>query len=197
MIAAARGYISIYGYSITGVGSAIGHGVLDLTNSKRPLVDQMNGMFESVNITVFNWIVQNYDYLNASAGSYLIRPISVLIPRSVWPDRPISFSSVLGFQLSGNPFLALNSTLFGEPYGNSAIFWPLLLGPVIVGYDALYRFLGRRFSSFGPIGAVVAIAFWRFDSSFAAVCAMFSVFLFLVFALVIGKRNAVLVPERS
>lgn len=174
-----RGLVSVYGSSVTGFTNAI---TVALTHAdeQKPFVDEMNGVFESINIVAFNYVVQNTDRLGVSPSAYFIRPLTLFIPKNIFPDRPPSFASVLGVAISGSKEAALNSTLIGEPYASSSWLWPIMLIGVILFYNYCYKLLGRANSSYGPIGAVIAFALWRFDSSFAAYSLIFCVLIHLV-----------------
>jgi hypothetical protein len=182
-----RGSVSVYGYSIDGMGKALQRAI-QVTGTSRPLVDQMNGMFESVSFTVLNWIVKNADTLHVGTASYFTRPLTIFIPRALWPSRPDVFATVVGTGILHSP-VALNSYLFGEPFANDWLLWPILMSVAIIGYDWLFRRMANANRIWGFIGAMVAFAWWRFDSSFPAICAIVSLLIFGVLALLVPKSR--------
>lgn len=182
-----RGQVSNFGYSVTGMSHALAR-TIEVNSVARPFVEEMNGVFESLNFTVLNWIIQHRDQLDVSFGSYFVRPLGAFIPRAIWPSRPESFASTVGHQLS-NSELAVNSFLFGEPFANNVLFWPAMLILVVLIYDWCFRKMSNYNPVWGAIGAFIAFAWWRFDSSFAAVCLVFSFMLFgALFAVAPARR---------
>ncbi|SFS10917.1 hypothetical protein [Sphingomonas jatrophae] len=168
-----RSQVSVYGYSLSGFASAA-DAAIRYSAEGEPFVDAMNGVFESINITVFNYVVQHQQELDVSPSAYFVRPLTVLLPRAILPDRPPPFALVLGEHITKSDSLALNSTLFGEPYGSSPLASPLMLGIVLLLYHLAYRGLGRSSQAIEPMAAFIGFAFWRFDSSFAVIALTFT-----------------------
>ncbi len=171
-----RSLVSQYGYSSQGFAYAWQIARENQDNGTL-VIDQINGIFESVNITVLNYIIYNYDKVSQPFGTYFFRPLTIFLPRSLFPDRPGVFGGEVGEAILGNRvYVALNSTLLGEPYASSWIFWPAFLAIMIAGYTIYYHWLSRTNGVFQCLGAFVAISMWRFDSSFAASSAAFCLF---------------------
>lgn len=189
-----RGLVSIYGYSLSGFSTALTMAIAHAANDV-PFVDKMNGIFESINIPTFNYIVQNPNQFHLTPGAYFIRPLTLLLPRALVPDRPPPFAETLGTAINGNADVALNSTLLGEPYANSPYLWPVMILLVILVYHFAYRRLARENPAYGAIGAVIAFAFWRLDSSFAAYSLIFC--LIIHFALRTVRLASVQVSRRA
>lgn len=183
-----RGQISNFGYSVEGFTEAFAKAV-EVNAVSKPFVDQMNGMFESFSFTVLNWIVQHYDSISVEPGSYITRPLTVVIPRSIWSDRPESFALIVGRHFSKTE-LALNSYVFGEPFANSWFLWPLLLAAAILVYEAIYRQMSKRDPVWGFIGALIGFAWWRFDSSFLAMSMLIGLSLFGIMQILYPNRKA-------
>jgi hypothetical protein len=183
-----RGQVSNFGYSFDGMSQALAKAI-EVVDTSKPFVDQMNGMFESFSFAVLNWIVHNRASLNVPTGSYFVRPLTVLIPRSMWSTRPESFATALGSHFSETE-LALNSYLFGEPFAESWLFWPLLLLFVIFIYDISFRGMARSNPAWGGVGALIGFAWWRFDSSFPAVSLILTFLLYIAFSIVAPRRRS-------
>ncbi|MET1755148.1 hypothetical protein ABVV53_06735 [Novosphingobium sp. RD2P27] len=134
----------------------------------------LNGVFESSNLVVLNWIVENYGTTTRPFLSYAMfaRPITLLLPGGVWPDRPQNFGLTLGDGIANLPSLALNSTLYGESYANFGWFWPLGLGVFLLMWHAIFRSIAPNARGVQMIGAFAGIAMWRFDASFIGCSAL-------------------------
>jgi hypothetical protein len=184
-----RGQVSNFGYSLPGIAAALSKAV-EVNSVSRPFVDEMNGMFESFNFTVLNWVVKNVDQLNVDFGTYLVRPLTVIVPRSIWADRPSSFATTTGNRFSEGE-LAVNSLLFGEPFANSPLIWPVLMIMVVLFYDWCFRSMSNRSAVWGAVGAFIAFAWWRFDSSFPAISVLFSVVIYMALQLKSLRRPPV------
>lgn len=180
-----RGQVSNYGYSLSGFADAAAKAI-EVNSRSLPFVDAMNGLFESFSFAVLNWEVKHYHYVRVDFGAYFTRPLGVIIPRSIWPDRPESFALVLGRNFSKSE-LALNSYIIGEPFANSWLFWPLLVIIAIMANELVYRKLGQRDQAWGFVGAMVGFAWWRFDTSFLAVSLLISLIVFAAMQLLAGS----------
>jgi hypothetical protein len=184
-----RGLVSVYGYSVSGFSNAISVAVAHAQEDE-PFVDQMNGVFESMNITALNYVIKNQEKISVPVGAYFIRPLTIILPRALLPDRPEVFAMTLGRHITGVDGAAINSTIIGEPYANSSVLWPAMLLVVVAFYQMLYSWLSRYSRAYGAIGAFIAFAFWRFDSSFAATSALMCVTLHCFLALLaLGARD--------
>ena len=131
-------------------------------------------MFESSNLAVLNWIVGHYGTLERPflAFAMFARPITLLLPGSLWPDRPQNFGLSLGDGIAGLPSLALNSTLYGESYANFGWFWPLGLSLFVLLWHGVYRAIAPHSRAVQMMGAFAAVAMWRFDASFVGCAAL-------------------------
>ena len=163
-----RGLATRQGYTIESFARA-----WDLTQRAQAdtmgtLDTALNGVFESSNLVVLNWIVNNYGTQEQPHLVYamFLRPLTVLLPGSIWPDRPTTMSVELGSAIAGVEGLALNSTVYGEAFANFGWFWPLGLAAFLAGAHLLFRSLSPQARVVQMMGAFVAIAFWRFDSSY-------------------------------
>jgi hypothetical protein len=134
----------------------------------------LNGVFESSNIVVLNWIVQTYGTIERPflAFAMFARPVTLLLPGSLWTGRPQNFGLSLGSDIAQLPSLALNSTLYGESYANFGWFWPLGLSAFVLVWHGVYRAIAPRARVVQAMGAFAAIAMWRFDASFVGCAAL-------------------------
>ncbi|WP_298190298.1 hypothetical protein [Novosphingobium sp.] len=180
-----RGQVSNYGYSLSGFADAFAKAV-EVNSRSLPFVDAMNGLFESFTFSVLNWEVKHYSYISVDFGAYFTRPLGVIIPRSIWPDRPESFALLLGRNFSKSE-LALNSYIIGEPFANSWVFWPSLVVIAIMANELVYRKLGQRDPVWGFIGAMIGFAWWRFDTSFLAVSLLISLIVYGAMQALVGS----------
>ena len=183
-----RGQVSNYGYSLSGFADAAAKAI-EVNSKSLPFVDAMNSLFESFSFTVLNWEVKNYSNISVDFGAYFTRPLGVMIPRAIWPDRPESFALLLGRNFSKEE-LALNSYIIGEPFANSWLFWPLLLVGAILVNDLVYRRLSKRDPAWGFIGAIIGFAWWRFDTSFLAVSVVISLIIFTGMHILVGSGSS-------
>lgn len=177
-----RSFATVQGYSVQGFQKAVEIS-LSQQGIDSPVDTALNSLFESSNIVVLNWVVihtgTRLPYLN---GQMYVRPATVLLPSSIWPDRPEGFGIILGKQLSNANGLALNSTLFGEPFANFGMLWPLGLTAFLFVLHMLFRMLAGQSRGIGFVATYTAIGMWRFDSSFVGIS------LILTFAMVFGLR---------
>jgi hypothetical protein len=166
---ALRGLALVDGYSLAGFASAMSAVNMAVASGQIEIGRSTNGIFDSENIIVFDWLVKNtggsfpllYGY------TFLLRPLTVLIPSTIWPDKPGVFGIMVGSSLQGIPGLALNSTLFGEAFGNFSYAWPLALLGMLLLLNMLYGAFARRFPFAHGAGFFVGFALWRFDMAFA------------------------------
>lgn len=165
---ALRGLALVDGYSLTGflnamtaVNTAIGSGQIEIGRST-------NGIFDSENIIVFDWLVDNTGgrFPQLYGYTFFLRPLTVLIPSTFWPEKPGVFGVMVGSNLQGISGLALNSTLFGEAFGNFSYAWPLPLFGMLLQLNVLYAAFARRFPFANGAGFFVGFALWRFDMAF-------------------------------
>lgn len=183
-----RAMVGYYGYSHAGFEAAWGFAQQNYRSSG--FLEQLNGVFESSNISVLNYIVYHYDSISQPFGTYFVRPLTIFVPRSLFPDRPGVFGGEVGHEiLGGNVYVAINSTLLGEPYASHWALWPLFIAAMIVAYTLYYRWLGRQSRVFEYIGAFVALSMWRFDSSFGASSAAFYLMLIVGMAVMVELKG--------
>lgn len=190
-----RGLATSGGYSLDSVQSAAEAASAN-TRTTSPIDFALNGVFESSNISVLDWIVKNtgspdFPFLH---GEMFVRPLTVMLPSFIWPDRPQNFGLALGDRIAHINGLALNSTLYGEPYANFGLAWPLALGGFLAAAHLLYWAIDRRARGVGAMGAFCAIAIWRFDSAFVGVAILFTAMIVIALHYIqprIRRRRAV------
>lgn len=169
-----RGLATQRGYNLESFAYAWDLAQRATSKTGSTLDSMLNGVFESSNLIVLNWVVNNF---GSSERPYLVyamfvRPMTVLLPTSVWPERPSTVGVTLGTAIAGKSGLALNSTMYGEAFANFAWFWPLGLGLFLTASHLVFRALAPNSRIMQMIGAFTAIAFWRFDSSYVGSTAM-------------------------
>lgn len=139
--------------------------------SARSFVQSINGIFESSNLVVFNFIVESRGAEVPVFWGYtfLLRPFTTFIPSTIWENKPRVFGTYLGEIINGIPGLALNSTIFGEVYTNFPVVWPIALLAAIGLFSKLYEIADRYVPGASAMAFFVGIALWRFDMNFASV----------------------------
>ncbi|QIG79517.1 hypothetical protein [Stakelama tenebrarum] len=164
-----RGLATLGGYNLRSLQNAAE--TAQSHSDAASLTNGLNGVFESSNITVLNWIVENFgrppnEFL---AGDMFIRGLTILVPRSIWPAKPEGFGVQLGEAIANRPELALNSTMYGECFANFGWGWPIAMCVYILILHFMFRAVAGSARGVQAMGAFVGIAIWRFDSSFAVI----------------------------
>lgn len=169
-----RGLATVQGYSPQAMAQAWTVARQAQETAPGTLDGTLNAVFESSNLVVLNWIVENYGTVERPflAFAMFARPMTLLLPASVWPGRPENFGLSLGDGIAGIPSLALNSTLYGESYANFGWFWPLGLSAFLLLWHGVYRIIAPNARVVQMMGAFAAIAMWRFDASFVGCAAL-------------------------
>lgn len=169
-----RGLATSQGYSAASFAQAWATAREAQGASARTLDASLNGVFESSNIVVLNWIVEHYGTAERPflAFAMFARPVTLLLPGSLWPGRPQNFGLSLGDGVAHIPSLALNSTLYGESYANFGWFWPLGLSAFVLLWHGVFRLIAPNARAVQMMGAFAAIAMWRFDASFVGCAAL-------------------------
>lgn len=77
-------------------------------------------LFEAANLAVFQFIFDHFgsakDLLYGQ--TVIIKPLSLFIPRSIWPDKPEGLGIRLGEMITDIEGLSLNSLMLGEFWAN-------------------------------------------------------------------------------
>lgn len=169
-----RGLATMQGYSVASFMEAWTTARRAQAMGSTSVDAALNGVFESSNIVVLNWIVQNQGTFERPflAFAMFARPVTLLLPGAVWPGRPQNFGLSLGEGIAHIPSLALNSTLYGESYANFGWFWPLGLSAFVLLWHGVYRLIAPGARVVQMMGAFAAIAMWRFDASFVGCAAL-------------------------
>ncbi|MBK5204482.1 MAG: oligosaccharide repeat unit polymerase [Polaromonas sp.] len=165
-----RGLALNNGYSLNGFIDAI---KLSLEN---PLTSggatgtvalNSNGIFETSNLQVFNYIVEKVPNQEQILWGWtlFLRPLTVFIPSTIWHDKPITYGVVIGRHIQ-HVEVTLNSTLFGEAYGNFYVFWPLALILILSIAAWLFERLENKTPYIGYMAFFIAFALGRFEINF-------------------------------
>lgn len=164
-----RGVASLNGYTVTGFINAW----IDVSRSYDALSDsfvvKMNAIFESSNILVFHYLVENVGKsIPVLMGeTFILRPLTTFIPSTLWPDKPGVFGVFLGEQIQGVSGLALNSTLFGEAYGNFLYLWPLILLLTITAFSRVFIYFDKTMPGLTFMSIFIGVSLWRFEMNFS------------------------------
>lgn len=181
-----RGLALVDGYNFRSIGNAFD--IATSVDLQANIDSTLFSIFESANISVLNYIVDRFgvstDFLYG--WTYFGRMFLVFIPSTIWPDKPPVFGLILGQLIQGADGLALNSTLFGEVFGNFGWFWPLPLSLTLIVVNQVFRRLQTFLPFSGFVGAFVGIAIWRFDAGFIGVSLFSLIVVFILIDLVTG-----------
>jgi hypothetical protein len=189
-----RGIIGSRDYTVENIADAAVT-AFERSNTDIPAVESLNGVFESVNIVVLNFVVTHSGTdLPLRKGEMFIRPFTFFLPAQVWANRPANFGSTLGQEINQTEDLALNSTLFGEPYANFGSFWWIALAGLLLGYEFLTRWLGWTSRVVGFIAAFTGFAMWRFDTVFEVISMVLTMLILMGLA---ATRSRVRRPARQ
>jgi hypothetical protein len=131
------------------------------------LFDRLNGLFEGDSIVVFSFIVKNVPRMLEPlwGQTYFLRTFTVFLPSVVWPDKPITFGSVIGVKLQSIQLLTLSSTLFGEPYGNFYILWIPALLLMLVLFQWIFCLFSRVTGVASCFAVFAGFSAWRYEFS--------------------------------
>ncbi len=169
---AMRGIALTNGFSLGGIINAFHTVNAAIKNDEIQIISQTGMVFESANIIVFDWIVKNagtYKLPLDWGETFIVRPLTVFFPSFLWSGKPASFGLSLGSEIQNVKGLVLNSTLFGEAYGNFGFLWPIPLLIALILLAAIFKHLGQHWSAANGMAFFIAFALWRFDISFGVV----------------------------
>jgi hypothetical protein len=171
-----RGLALTNGYSLAGFRLALKLALADPLSTGGPsqtLAESSNSLFETSNLQVFHYLVSSSSerFPLLWGWTLLLRPIAVFIPSTFWPGKPPAFGALVGAHVTGLN-VALNSTPFGEAWGNFGQGWPIIFIPLIVVYGFLFSAIGRLRPYFNFMSFFAAIAVCRFDLNFLSICAV-------------------------
>jgi hypothetical protein len=182
-----RGVALVRGYNIESFIYAVGFVARNTVSSTDTLSVQLNGVFESVNIVVLNYVVENAGQaFPFQYGSMAVRAFTFFLPSTIWAGRPEGFGVLLGRTINdATSGVAFNSTMLGEAYGNFGSFWPIFLFLLLWVFHLMFKLLGNGRPVVGFVAAFCAIAMWRFDVTFATV----NVFFLLMILVAMRQAN--------
>lgn len=159
------------GLSVEGVIYAIEQGsAINTSFSSLTLAEQSGSIFETANILAFAYIVENVPDNTAPlwGWTFFLRPISIFIPSTIWPDKPKVYGTILGQDMMGIS-IALNSTLFGEVYANFYLLWPLALILALWVYNKTFEYLKKFIPYAGHFGFMVGFVLGRMELTVASI----------------------------
>ncbi len=154
-----------------------------IDSAKEPMPERgsklVGSAFESANIMVLQYVMDTYGRSKPllHGETMLIKPATLFLPKSIFPAKPEGFNTRVGFDITGNNILALNTTLAGEAFGNFGWLGPAFFGLVAVLFFTASRLLGGRLVEYQLF--FVAFAAWRFEFAFLAI-GVFVLFWFYV-----------------
>jgi len=163
----------------------------DIFRGDQPFIIQMNGIFESSNIIVLNYVVKNVggEFPALWGATFIVRPLTTFLPSSIWSGKPKVFGTYLGKYINNHDTLTLNSTLFGEVIGNFYYVWPIMLFVVLYIVNRIFNFMGSFIPGTGFMAFFVAIGLWRFDMNFASACIYALILVFVVGQIISRARK--------
>lgn len=102
-----------------------------LSDDKIGIKSQFLGMFESVNFNVVMMLFRIQPN-EALFGETFFKVFTYIIPRSIWPNKPESITTIAADRLAPQAdHLSLITTLFGELHFNFWLLGPFLLWPIL------------------------------------------------------------------
>lgn len=123
---------------------------------------------EGINLFVLNYIINTYPekYDFTYGKTMVIKSAGTLIPKKIWQDKPDGVGREMGRQLlPRSDYIVLNPSLIGETWVNFGYFGNILLVFFVLLFFFFYpRYISRQLYMYMLF--FVAIAVWRFDSSF-------------------------------
>lgn len=139
--------------------------------------------FEAANVSVFQYLFDTYGHSKSllDGDTVLIKPLSLLIPRDFWPDKPEGLGIRLGPEIAGIPGLSLNSLLLGEFWVNFGWLAPLGIAGLMLLVYAVFRSAPvLRRSDIARFGFLLGFASWRHEFNYFVFCIIAGCLLVLV-----------------
>lgn len=139
--------------------------------------------FEAANVSVFQYLFDTYGHAKnlLDGDTVLIKPLSLLIPRDFWPDKPEGLGIRLGPEIAGIPGLSLNSLLLGEFWVNFGWMAPLgIAGVMLLVHAAFWSTPLLRRSDLARFGFLLGFACWRHEFNYFVFCIIAGCLLVLV-----------------
>lgn len=137
-------------------------------NSDTGFLNLLKNSFEGINfntfVSIFNDFPTRIDFLY---GSSIIKPIVALIPRDLWENKPERISQVIGKFYSGDEYLSLVTTFFGEGWGNFGYLFFILLPLFIIFKYVFIKALLDHYEF--SVTILFLLSFSLIRSSFSAV----------------------------
>ena len=98
-------------------------------------------LFEGGNVVVFQYIFETFGHSHAFlyGETVIVKPLTFLIPRVIFPDKPLGLGTRLGNDIFGFQGLSLNSLMLGEFYANFGWLAPLAILVIISVVQTLLR----------------------------------------------------------
>ncbi len=115
---------------------------------------------ESVNVNVIYDIFNKYDEL--LYGSTYLKTIFFYIPRSIWPDKPLSITTITGNYFESS---SLVTTIIGEMYMNFSYFGIIILPFILWLTEYLFVRFGAKTGFFNFLAFAFGFLFFRMPYS--------------------------------
>ncbi|WMI68928.1 O-antigen polymerase [Mangrovimonas sp. YM274] len=135
------------------------------------------GISESINVNVIYDLFNRYDTI--LYGATYLKPLFFYVPRSVWPNKPESITTIAANTFGGN---SLVTTLIGEMNMNFSLLGIILL-PIVIWFTE--GFLTKSLRNFNSIvnivGFIFGILFFRMPFSDDILIFVFLVLILLFF----------------
>lgn len=125
--------------------------------------------FEAANTSVFQHLFDTYGQTRdlIDGATVLIKPLSLFIPREIWPDKPEGLGIRLGPDILGIEGLSLNSLLLGEFWVNFGWVAPIAIAAVMLIIFGAQRFITiLRREDIARFGFLLGFASWRHEFNY-------------------------------
>jgi len=183
MAPVAIGLLSMWAYvrgDLTNIASAVEtyqeHTVVENNVVMRMLVETTEGTNVMLLLHIINDYGTKYEFLNGSTYS---KALTFMVPRSLYPDKPESFSVIAAKTYEPDAATSLSSTAMGEMYANFGLFMIVLL-PImtIVIVFISHRVTDKLHKNYILSSIMFFMFAWMARSEFA------SNFIFILFAMI-------------
>jgi len=105
---------------------------------------------------------RQYPYLG---GTTIAKIFFMAIPRSIWPDKPLNVTGIMGMLISHSDKASLVTTIYGEFYANFGMLAIFCIPAAVIAVQRIVRWCARKSELVVPVGIVYGFTFTRMDYS--------------------------------
>jgi hypothetical protein len=125
--------------------------------------------FEAANTSVFQHLFDTYGHTRdlIDGSTVLVKPLSLFIPREMWPDKPEGLGIRLGPDILGIEGLSLNSLLLGEFWANFGWMAPVAVTSLMLLVNFFSRSIAfLRREDIARYSFLLGFASWRHEFNY-------------------------------